>query len=154
MSTGIVSIDSQLVRNKWMREGMIQAASKSFWAPYTGSSDSSIIMQANNENSKEGHTVVFDFDGNLTGKAIKGKNTAFGKGEVKRKFSDKVTVERYRTPVDNGDKFDGVNIGDLSINEHSDSRGKLSDLWIRFKDQAIFDARQVQLTLSFSLSKP
>ena len=142
MSTGIVSIDSQLVRNKWMREGMIQAASKSFWAPYTGSSDSSIIMQANNENSKEGHTVVFDFDGNLTGKAIKGKNTAFGKGEVKRKFSDKVTVERYRTPVDNGDKFDGVNIGDLSINEHSDSRGKLSDLWIRFKDQAIFDAAQ------------
>jgi len=142
MPTGVVSIDSQLARKKWMREGLVQAASKSFWAAFTGTSDTSIVMQVNNENSSEGHTVVFDFDGNLTGKAIKGKTTAFGKGEQKRKFSDKVTVERYRTPVDNGDKFDGVNIGDLSINEHSDSRGKLSDLWVRFKDQAIFDAAQ------------
>ena len=143
--TGIVSIDSALVRRKWMREGLVQAASQSFWAPYTGTSDTSIVMQVNNENSAEGHTVVFDFDGNLTGKAIKGKTTAFGKGEQKRKFSDKVTVERYRTPVDNGDKFDGVNIGDLSINEHADSRSKLGDLWIRFKDQAIFDAAQGNL---------
>lgn len=140
--TGIVSIGSQLARRKWMREGLVQAASKSFWAAYTGTSDTSIVMQVNNENSAEGHTVVFDYDGNLTGRAIKGKNTAFGKGEQKRKFSNKVTVERYRTPVDNGDKFDGVNIGDLSINEHADSRAKLGDLWIRFKDQAIFDSAQ------------
>jgi hypothetical protein len=142
MPTGVVNIGSQLERKKWMREGLVQAASKSFWAAFTGTSDTSIVMQVNNENSGAGHTVVFDFDGNLTGKAIKGKTSAFGKGEQKRKFSDKVTVERYRTPVDNGDKFDGVNIGDLSINEHSDSRTKLSDLWIRFKDQAIFDAAQ------------
>jgi len=142
MSTGVVSIGSDLERRKWMREGMIQAASRSFWAPYTGSSKDAIVFQANNENSSEGHTVVFDFDGNLSGKAIKGKDTAYGKGEQKRKFSDKITVERYRIPVDNGDKFDGVNIGDLSINEHSDSRTKLGDLWIRWKDQALFDAAQ------------
>ena len=142
MATGVVRIGSDLVRKRWMREGLVQAATKSFWAPLTGSTKSSVVFQANNENSAEGHTVVFDFDGNLSGKAIKGKDTAFGKGEQKKKFSDKITVERYRIPVDNGDKFDGVNIGDLSINEHSDSRTKLGDLFIRFKDQALFDSAQ------------
>ena len=142
MSTGMVKIGSDLERRKWMREGLIQKAAQSFWAPYTGTSKDSIVFQANNENSSEGHTVVFDFDGNLSGKAVKGKDTAFGKGEQKKKFSDKITVERYRLVVDNGDKFDGVNIGDLQINEHSDSRSKLGDLWIRWKDQAIFDASQ------------
>jgi len=142
MPTGVVSIGSDLERRKWMREGLIQAASKSFWSPMTGNSADAVVFQVNNENSKEGHTVVFDFDGNLSGKAIKGKDTAYGKGEQKRKFSDKITVERYRLPVDNGDKFDGVNIGDLSINEHQDSRTKLGDLWVRWKDQAIFDAAQ------------
>jgi hypothetical protein len=44
--------------------------------------------------------------------------------------------------VSNGDKFDGKNIGDLSINEHSDSRAKLADLFIRWKDQMIFDTLQ------------
>ena len=145
MTTGVVSIDSKLVRNSWMRQGMIQKASQSFWTPYTGTSKDSIVYNVNNENSKEGHTVVFDYDGNLSGKAIKGKTRAYGKGEQKRKFSDKVTVERYRLPVDNGDTFDGVNIGDLSINQHQDSRSKLGDLWIRWKDQGLFDASQGNL---------
>jgi len=142
MSTGIVKVGSDLERRKWMREGLIQKASQSFWNAYTGTSKDAIVFQANNENSGEGHTVVFDFDGNISGKAIKGKDTAFGKGEQKKKFSDKITVERYRLVVDNGDKFDGVNIGDLQINEHSDSRSKLGDLWIRWKDQALFDSAQ------------
>jgi len=140
MSTGKVSLGSDLQRKKWMREGLIHSAAKSFWAAYTGRSSDSVVYQENNENSSEGHTVVFDFSGKLSGKAIKGKDTAYGKGEIKRKFSDKITVERYRIPVDNGDKFDGVDIGDLSINEHSDSRSKLSDLFVRWKDQMIFDA--------------
>jgi hypothetical protein len=142
MSTGIVSLSSDLKRKKWMREGLIQAASQSFWAPFTGSTKDAVVFQSNNENSGAGHTVVFDFDGNLSGKAVKGKDTAFGKGEQKKKFSDKVTVERYRLVVDNGDKFDGVDIGDLQINEHSDSRAKLGDLFVRFKDQSIFDSAQ------------
>lgn len=146
MPTGVVSLSSDLKRKKWMREGLVQAASKSFWAPMTGSTKDAVVFQANNENSGAGHTVVFDFDGNLSGKAVKGKETAFGKGEQKKKFSDKITVERYRLVVDNGDKFDGVDIGDLSINEHSDSRNKLGDLFIRFKDQALFDAAQGLIT--------
>ena len=142
MSTGVVDASSDLVRKRWMREGLLQAASKSFWSPYTGSSSTSVVFQVNNQNAAEGHTVVFDFDGNLSGKAIKGKNTAFGKGEQKRKFSDKITVDRYRLVVDNGDEFDGVNIGDLSNHQHMDSRNKLADLFIRWKDQALFDAAQ------------
>lgn len=142
MATGVVKPGSDLERRAWMREGLVQAASKSFWNKYTGNTKDSIVFQAKNESAKSGHTVVFDFDGNLSGQAVKGKDTAFGKGEQKRKFSDKLTVERYRLVVDNGDKFDGVNIGDLTINEHSDSRAKLSDLFVRFKDQALFDAAQ------------
>lgn len=146
MQTGVVDIGSDLERRAWMREGLIQASSQSFWTPFTGTSKDSIVYQENNISAAAGHTVVFDFDGNLSGKAVKGKETAFGKGEQKRKFSDKVVVERYRLVVDNGDKFDGVNIGDLSINEHSDSRSKLSDLFVRFKDQSIFDSAQGLLT--------
>lgn len=137
-----VDLGSDLIRKKWVREGLVQAKSKSFWTPYTGMTADSIVVQANNLNAKEGHTVVFDYDGNLSGKAIKGKDTAYGKGEKKKKFSDKITVDRYRLPVDNGDAFDGVDIGDLSITQHSDSRIKLADLFIRLKDQALFDAAQ------------
>lgn len=142
MTTGVVSLTSDLKRKKWMREGLIQAASTSFWTPFTGNTKDAIVYQENNESSGSGHTVVFDYDGNLTGKGVKGKDTAFGKGEQKKKFSDKITVERYRLVADNGDSFDGVDIGDLTINEHSDSRNKLGDLFVRFKDQAIFDAAQ------------
>jgi hypothetical protein len=142
MTTGVVALTSDLVRKKWMCEGLLQAASKSFWSPYTGTSKDSIVFQKNDASASEGHTVVFDFDGNLSQRAIKGKDTAFGKGEQKKKFSDKITVERYRLVVDNGDKFDAVNIGDLAISEHGDSRTKLGDLFVRFKDQAIFDTAQ------------
>ena len=142
MPTGVVPINSDLKRRRWIREGLIQAASKSFWTPYTGRTADAIIYQVNNENAASGHTVVFDYDGNLSGKAVKGKSPAYGLGETKRKFSDKLTVERYRLVVDNGDRFDGVDIGDLSITQHADSRRKLGDLFVRWKDQAIFDTLQ------------
>lgn len=151
--TAVVDINSDLVRQKWMMEGLIQANSMSFTAPYTGNSFKNIVYQEVNTNAKDGHTVVFDFDGNLTGRAVKGKETATGTGETKKKFSDKVTVDRYRWVVDNGDKFDGVNIGDLSITEHADSRSKLSDLWIRIKDQAILDVAQQSATHRLILDK-
>lgn len=140
--SGQVRMNSPLERKKWIRDGIKPAAAKSFWGPYTANSSTAIVYQENDISASEGHTVVFDYSGKLTGKAIKGKNTAYGKGEVKRKFSGLITVDRYRIPVDNGDKFDGVNIGDLTINEHSDSRKKLADLFIRWKDQMLFDAAQ------------
>lgn len=145
MTTAVVSMTSDIKRKRWMREGLVQSSSKSFWTPLTGNTKDAVVFQVNNENSGSGHTVVFDYEGNLSGKATKGKETAFGKGEQKKMFSDKVTVERYRLVVDNGDKFDGVDIGNLTINEHSDSRRKLGDLYTRFKDQSIFDAVQGNL---------
>lgn len=145
MPTGVVNLGSDLERRAWMREGILQAKSKSFFTPLTGTTKDSIVFQSNNENAESGHTVIFDFDGNIAGRAIKGKDTAFGQGVDKKKFSDKITVERYRLVVNNGDKFDGKNIGDLNINEHSDSRNRLADLFIRWKDQSIFDAAQGNL---------
>jgi len=142
MATGVVPINSDLKRKQWMREGLIQARSRSFWSAYTGLTKDNVVFQVNNESASDGHTVVFDFDGNLSGRAVKGKDQAYGKGEQKKKFSDKITVERYRLVVDNGDKFDAVDIGDLSIAEHADSREKLADLFVRFKDQALFDTAQ------------
>ena len=145
--TGVVNYNSPLIRQKWMAEGLVGTAPKSFWAPYIGKTSNSIIMQKNDITAdKAGKTVVFDFDGYLVSGPVKGKTTAFGKGEEKRKFSDSLTIERYRFPVDNGDAFDGIEIGDLSITQHSDSRTKLADKWVKFKDQAIFDAAQQQVT--------
>lgn len=142
MGTGKVPYGSDLIRKKWMREGLIQNSATSFWAAYKGTTKDSIIMQSNLESADTGHTVVFDMDGNLSGKPVKGNTTAKGTGEQKKKFSDKVIVEDYRYVVDNGTKFDGKEIGDLSINEHSDSRNKLADLWVRSSDQAYFDLGQ------------
>jgi hypothetical protein len=142
MGTGKVALGSDLQRKQWMNDGLLESASVSFWQPYTGRTSDSIVYQVNNESASTGHTVVFDYSGKLTGKAIKGDNIAYGKGEIKRKFSDKISVDEYTIPVDNGKKFDGVDIGDLTINEHSDSRNKLGDLFIRWKDQMIFDTLQ------------
>lgn len=142
MGTGKVAYGSDLIRKKWMREGLVQKATTSFWAPYKGTTKDNIIMQANLETADTGHTVVFDMDGNLSGRPVKGNTTAKGTGEQKKKFSDKVVVQDYRYVVDNGTAFDGKEIGDLSINSHSDSRSKLADLWVRSSDQSYFDLAQ------------
>lgn len=154
MATAVVDIASDLVRKKWMREGLIQASHKSFWSSLTGNSAESVVYQANNENAADGHTVVFDFDGNLSGEGFSGKESATGKGEQKRKFSDKLIVQRTRHVVDNGDKFDGVNIGDLSITQHEDSRRKLGDLFMRVKDQTLYDAAQGYLARDVGNNNP
>lgn len=140
-ATGKVSLTSDLQRRGWIKEGLIQKAAQSFWAPYKGNSTDSLIMQRNIRGS-DGHTIIFDYSGKLEGKPVRGKETATGTGEQKKKFSDKLTFDRYRFVVDNGDKFDGTEQDDLSINEHADSRSKLGDLWIRASDQAYFDLGQ------------
>lgn len=142
MPTGVVAYNSPLIRKGWMKQGMIQKASQSFWAPYKGKTKDSIIFQASKLDAKEGHNVTFEFDGNLAGEARVGKEKARGYGEEKLKFSDSLVVERLRFPVDNGDRFDGKNIGDLSIPEHVNSRSLLGDMWVRNNDQMFFDAGQ------------
>lgn len=147
--TGKVDINSPLVRKAWMNEGLIQKSATSFWAPYKGKTMDSIITVVNDISASKGNTVTFDFDGALSGKPVKGNTTAKGKGEQKKKFSDSLKVTDYRYVVDNGTSFDGVAIGDLSINSHSDSRGKLGDLWVRSEDQGYFDLAQQNAEFGF-----
>lgn len=138
--TAVVPINSPLKRKEWLREGMVQAQSKSFTASYTGNTMDSVVYQKND--IKAGHEVDFQFDGNLVAEGVVDKETAFGTGEPKRTFSDRIVVRRFRTTVDEGDRFDGVDIGAVDLNEMGDSRRKLADKWVRFKDQAILDVMQ------------
>lgn len=141
--TGAVDLNSDLERRKWLMEGLIQKQSESFFAPFKGSSSDSVIYQVNDFNKGgTSNTVVFDYSGNLSGRPVIGLDTAVGKGEQKRKFSDKLYTNVIRYVVDNGTKFNGFSIGDDAINEHSDSVNKLGDLYIRATDQACFDVLQ------------
>lgn len=144
-ATGVVQLNSELIRKGWMVEGMVQGAAKSWWSPLIGSSKAAVVYQVNDFGAGNGHTVVFDYSGNLSGEGFEDKEQAYGKGEAKKKFSDKLIVKRVRYAVDNGDEYDAVNIGDLELNMHQDSRVKLSDLWNRNKDQWLFDAGQGRL---------
>ncbi|NCB01246.1 MAG: DUF4043 family protein [Spirochaetia bacterium] len=150
--TGKVAYTSDLIRQSWMRQGLLQAASKSFWAPYKGLTKDAIIMQATTSTAEKGHTVVFDMDGSLAGRPVKGNTTAKGTGEQKKRFSDKLTVEDYRYVVDNGTAFDGIESGNLNITQHEDSRVKLGDLWVKSSDQAFFDIGQQTFTHGIDLT--
>lgn len=143
--TAFLDYDSDLVRKGWVKEGLIQTAAHSFWAAYTGNTGESVVYQKNMTSVAEGNNIIFDYDGYLTGEMALDREQALGKGEGKRKFSSSLKIRRGRIPVNNGDKFRGKEIGDLSITEHGDSRRKLADLWVRHKDQAHFDAIQGRL---------
>jgi len=143
--TAFLDYNSDLIRKGWVKEGLIQDAAKSFWAAYTGFSADSVVYQKNMTNVAEGNLMIFDYDGYLTGEMALDREQAWGKGEGKRKFSTALKIRRGRIPVNNGDKFKGKEIGDLSITEHGDSMSKLSDLWVRHKDQCHFDSVQGRL---------
>lgn len=140
--SGVVNYGSKLERNQWMKEGLQEAQSLSFWSPYKGTTLDAVIVQQQTSTAGNGHTIVMDYDGNYAGAARRGKEKAYGFGGVKLKFSDTLTSERLRYPINNGDKFEGIAIGDLSINEHVDSREKLADNWVRQNDQFWFDIGQ------------
>ena len=140
--SGVVSYGSKLERQDWTKKGLIQEQHKSFWSAFKGTTIESVIVQSQTSHADKGHTIVMDYDANYAGAARKGKEKAYGFGGVKLKFSDTLTAERLRYPINNGDKFEGVNIGDLSINEHTDSMQKLGDNWQRQNDQFFYDIGQ------------
>jgi len=144
-ATGVVPYNSPLVRKGWVLQGMLQAASTSFWDGMTGTSADAVIYQKNDFAVGEGQNVIFQMDGNLSSEGHVDQEQAWGNSEQKRLFSSSLGVRRIRWSVDNGDKFDDKNVGDLSLAEHTDSRSKLTDLFIRNKDQFIFDAAQGSL---------
>jgi len=42
-ATGVVQINSELIRKGWMVEGIVQGKSKSWWSPLIGSSKAAIV---------------------------------------------------------------------------------------------------------------
>jgi hypothetical protein len=143
--TAVVSYNSDLVRKGWVLQGLIQARATSFWDGLTGQSEEAVIYQKNDFAVAAGHEVTFQMDGNLASEAHVDQEQAWGNSEEKKLFSSTLRVRRLRWSVDNGDRFDAKNVGDLALAEHGDSLTKLSDLFIRAKDQFIFDALQGRL---------
>jgi hypothetical protein len=140
--TGVVPYKSRLVRQKWLREGIIPVMETSFWGAYIGNSKNAAVYQANDFSAGHEQNVIFDFDGFLVGEGKRGKEQAYGYGETKKKFSSHLTIERGRYVVHNGDEFDLENLDAVDLSKHSDSRDKLGDLWARNKNQYIFDIAQ------------
>ena len=138
--TGVVSLDSGLQRKGWMKEGLLQSRSKSVFDGLTGKTKDAVVMHASLEAEATGHEVTFDMDGNASGAGVVDKEQLWGNEEEKRKFSDYIRARRIRWGLNNGDKFEAKNIGDLRLAEHSHSRTQLADLYVRQKDQMCFDA--------------
>ena len=131
-----------LIRNKWVREGMLQAASRSHWAPYTSNGAGGIIQIKTDFMAKRFSQLTFDYDSFIAIPAKQGKEVVRGTGRVKWKFSDRLTIDRYRWAINNGDKFDAMDIDAQDLTAHGDSIAKLADNFIRFKDQWLFDMMQ------------
>lgn len=141
-ATGVVDINDPLVRKKWLLEGLLEKASMSQWDGLKGTDQSSVVVTTTDISQGDGHEVHFQYNGKSVGKGVSGKSRLRGNEEQKRLFSDRIRVERVRHGLNNGDFFDAVNIGDLSIAEHAQSRAMLSDWNVRKRDQWLFDSAQ------------
>ena len=146
--------DSTLRRRKWMSQGLLQAASKSFWAGYAGSTSQAMLHRMKSSTGDGGHTIIFDARGNLVNEAIPDSKQAWGRGEQKKVFSSSLTLRMWRQVVDNGKRFDAIDIGHINLSEHGDSRALLADKVIRHKDQAWFDTFQGNLARPESTDGP
>ncbi len=140
--TGVVTYGSVLQRRQWMLDGLVQKASKSWWAGLKGSSKDSIVFVSTDASKGAGHEVVFQFGGNASGAGKVDKERLRGNEEQKKQFSDKIRVRRIRHGLDNGDEFDSIDIGNQKLSTHEDSRNLLADWYVRQSDQWLFDTAQ------------
>jgi len=143
--TSVVTYGSVLKRRQWMLEGLVQKAATSWWAGLKGSSKDAIVFVTTDASKGAGHEVVFQFGGNASGAAKLDKERLRGNEEQKKQFSDKIRVRRIRHGLDNGDEFDAIDIGNQPLSQHENSRGLLSDWYVRQSDQWLFDAAQGRL---------
>jgi len=125
----LVDSTSNLKRLEWVGARLRQTKLSDPFAGLMGSDPTgSIIFEKMDVNAGKGNTVIFDYDGFLTGGGtVTGKTGVSGKGEEKRLFSDTITLERVRIPVNNGDPFDARNIGRSDAERLQDSGTKLAD---------------------------
>ena len=90
--TGVVSFGNKLERNKWVLQALVQEASQSWWAGLKGTTSEAVVFVTTDASKKEGHEVVFQFNGNVTGEAKRGKERLRGSEESKKLFSDRIRV--------------------------------------------------------------
>ena len=140
--TAVVDLNDPLKRKAWMLEGMLQKASNSFWAPFKGTSKDSVVFTTTDISKGAGHEVEFQFNANASGKGVKGKERLRGNEEQKKQFSDMIRVDRVRHGLDNGDVYDAIDIGNVPLSFHENSRALLADWNVRKRDQWLFDAAQ------------
>lgn len=140
--TGFISPGSPLERQKWVLDNLRDRAQFSFTNGLAGDNSRSIIHQINETGAKNGHRTVFQNRGQTLGNWKKDQEVVRGTGENKQLYSDMVEVARWRTEVNNGDQFDGVNVGDLSLTQHQDAILDLSSIYVKDMDQAFFDVAQ------------
>lgn len=138
-SSYLVGDASDLKRLEWVGTRLHQTRLTDPFAGLMGSDPiGSVIFTKTSVNAGRGNTVIFDYDGFLTGSGtVTGKTGVSGKGEVKRLFSDTITIDRVRIPVDNGDPFDARNVGRTDAERLQDSGTKLADA-LNFKRQQNF----------------
>lgn len=153
-ATGVLAYDSILNRQAWIKDGIVKARDKSFWAFAESTDRDAIIRQKQLNTATEGLQIVFDYSGALESFGVKNKETAIGKGEDKKRFSDHVTVDMWRFPVKNGVEFDLAASADLNSFAHNDSKRLLSEVWHKVKDQTIFDVFQHTATDRFLVKRP
>ena len=134
-----VDINSPLIRKQWVVEGMIGKAHQSFWTPYTGDTDSAIIYQNKDLSCGLNQVITFDFDGKLTGEGMQGWGEVCGIGETDRKFSSQLKMDVFSWMTTGQLKTDACDINDLELYYHKGARSRLMDLYLRHKDQFIFD---------------
>lgn len=151
--TGFVFFGSDAERKKWVLDNLNQRSYRSYTSGLIGGNSKSIIHQINQTNSDEGHRVTFQNRGLTLGNWKKDKETVIGTGENKQIYTDNVEVSRWRVEVQNGDKFDAKNIGDLSLAAHADSMADLSSIYVRDMDQAFFDVAQQSASHRIKLAR-
>lgn len=140
--TGFISPGSPLERQKWVLDNLRDRAQFSFTNGLVGNNSRSVIHQINETGAKNGHRTAFQNRGQTLGNWKKDQEVVRGTGENKQLYSDMVEVARWRTEVNNGDQFDGVNVGDLSLTQHQDAVADLSSIYVKDMDQAFFDVAQ------------
>ena len=146
-TTSRVARASQLIRKGWVPERMFKKSHEKILAPFAGNTFESVIYTKTElAKGSNGHLIVFDWNGYITGQPIRGRRTATGKGETKRKFSDTLTDDRFRFVVDNGDRFDAAEINAQNLAEHENSVDLLTDRYNRFDDQSMIDTLQGSIT--------
>jgi len=141
--TAVVLPGSDLVRKKWVAKNLSEYAPESFFSALKSDTANNVIFTKVDLGKKDGETVVFDYKGaRLSGKGFKGKEQIEGKGEKKKRFSDKVVLETNRLIVDNGSVIDAHSSAAIDETEHSDSVKRLSEVKVAHDDQGYFDAMQ------------